>query len=84
MTYSLVQNVGDSAVSAATNLLGVDPKLKSLGPKKAFLQVMNPDLKTSPVLNKGLNPDLLTTDERGQGFARMLGSAVDIGAVEAG
>ena len=36
----------------------------------------------SPAINFGSNPDLLDFDQRGTGFARMSGTAVDIGAVE--
>jgi uncharacterized repeat protein (TIGR01451 family) len=42
---------------------------------------------TSPVVDKGLDttqaPDSLSTDQRGTGYARKSGSAVDIGAFEA-
>jgi hypothetical protein len=36
----------------------------------------------SPAVNKGLNPANLTTDQRGTGFARLHGTAIDIGAIE--
>ena len=46
----------------------------------------------SPVIDKGNNPDALTTDQRGTGFNRMVdnptitnaGDGTDIGAVETG
>ena len=38
----------------------------------------------SPALDAGSNPLQLTTDQRGSGFARTLGSATDIGAFEGG
>jgi hypothetical protein len=41
-------------------------------------------LSNSPALNAGSNPDQLATDQRGNGFARIVGSAADIGAFEAG
>jgi len=36
----------------------------------------------SPLVNAGTNPALLSTDQRGTGFPRQIGAAVDIGAVE--
>src|SRR5262249_16713865 len=36
----------------------------------------------SPVRNAGVNPAALVTDQRGPGFSRQVGGAVDIGAVE--
>ena len=36
----------------------------------------------SPAINAGSNPDGLTTDQRGPGFARTSGTATDIGAFE--
>jgi len=38
--------------------------------------------KGSPAIDKGYNPFGLATDQRGAGFPRMLGTAVDIGAFE--
>ncbi|MGL6076032.1 MAG: beta strand repeat-containing protein [Fimbriiglobus sp.] len=35
-------------------------------------------------IDKGVNPDALTTDQRGTGFNRLTGTAVDIGAFEFG
>jgi hypothetical protein len=36
----------------------------------------------SPIIDNGSNPTGLTTDQRGPGFARTVGTATDIGAVE--
>lgn len=38
--------------------------------------------RKSPAIDKGSNPLALATDQRGDGFPRMLGAAVDIGAYE--
>jgi hypothetical protein len=40
-------------------------------------------LPGSPCINAGYNPAGLTTDQRGPGFLRVVGSAADIGAFEA-
>ncbi|XQQ05829.1 MAG: DUF4347 domain-containing protein [Leptolyngbya sp. IPPAS B-1204] len=39
-------------------------------------------LSTSPAINAGSNPDSLSTDQRGSGFARVLRGTIDIGAFE--
>ncbi len=36
----------------------------------------------SPAINRGSNPDNLTSDQRGTGFARVSGTAIDSGAYE--
>ena len=38
---------------------------------------------SSPVLDAGSNPDNLDFDQRGDGYARVVGAAADIGAYEA-
>src|SRR5262249_25673486 len=69
------------AGSDAGSILNGDAKLLALafngGPPKT--QAIAPD---SPALDKGSNPDALTTDQRGTGFARVVGTAADIGAFE--
>ncbi len=83
-TNNLIQdaaNAGGLTNNVNGNLVGVDPLLSPLadnsGPTKTMaLQV------GSPAINKGLNPANLTTDQRGSGFARLLGTAIDIGAIE--
>ncbi|MBX7105146.1 MAG: hypothetical protein K1X57_13780 [Gemmataceae bacterium] len=39
-------------------------------------------LPGSPLINAGSNPAILTTDQRGAGFLRIVGTAADIGAFE--
>jgi hypothetical protein len=64
-----------------TDLVGVNPKLAPLanngGPTKTHALKQR-----SPAINKGSNPDGLTTDQRGPGFKRKARAAVDIGAFE--
>src|SRR5439155_4667454 len=65
-----------------TNLpAGTDPRLGPLGNYGGPTQTL-PVLGGSWVLNAGSNPAGLTTDQRGIGFPRVLGSAADIGAFE--
>jgi hypothetical protein len=71
------------ALNGSNNLIGGDPLLAPLGDYGGPTQTM-PPLLGSPAVNAGLNSvtNFLTTDQRG--FARVVGNAVDIGAVEAG
>ena len=81
-------NNGTNGNQIGTAASPIDPKLLALanngGPTQTHLLLPN-----SPALNAG-NTSLavdsngpLTTDQRGSGFPRVIGSAVDIGAVEA-
>jgi Right handed beta helix region len=67
--------VGSGVITITTN-----PKLAPLanhgGPTRTHAL-----LSTSPALNQGSNSQALDTDQRGVGFARMVG-AIDIGAYE--
>jgi hypothetical protein len=81
VNYSLIETIGDVLVVGANNLLGVDPLLGPLanngGPTLTHLP-----LPGSPVINAG-NPAIPSpppTDQRG--FARIVGTAVDLGSVE--
>lgn len=83
---------GDIVGSVSTNQI-IDPLLGNLqnngGPTNTRLQMFG-----SPAINRGNNcvvnsscpsvnpPSPLTTDQRGAGFPRQVGSAVDIGATE--
>lgn len=83
-TNNLVQDAahaGGLTNGVNGNIVGVAPMLSPLsnngGPTFTMaLQV------GSPAVNKGLNPANLTTDQRGTGFARLHGTAIDIGAIE--
>lgn len=65
------------------NIVGVDPFMSSLswagGPTKVHAL-----RDGSPAIDKGVNPNSLTTDQRGGIYARQVGAAVDIGAFEFG
>jgi hypothetical protein len=84
--HDLIQNIaGITFGSDISNLKGVDPKLGPLAVSKGATLATMLLVKGSPALDAGLNPDSLTTDERGgTAFKRLLGAGVDIGAVEAG
>ena len=68
-------------VSGSGNLVGVDPLL---GPLQDNLGLSRTHalLPGSPAINAGSNPLGLTTDQRGDGFPRVLGGAADMGAYE--
>ncbi|MCK6478304.1 MAG: hypothetical protein L6Q35_15905, partial [Phycisphaerales bacterium] len=63
------------------NIVGVDPLLGSLANNGGPTQTQAL-LAGSPAINKGSNPDGLSTDQRGAGFARTQGTVADIGAYE--
>jgi hypothetical protein len=81
--YSLFGNAGDAAITGTGNLIGVDPMLGSLGDYGGGIATMLP-LSGSPVINAGdpaFDPEASPAlDERG--LPRVVGSAIDIGAVE--
>ncbi len=61
--------------------IGVNPQLGALanngGPTLTHLPAI-----TSPAVDAGSNPAVLTTDQRGSGFNRTFGSGIDVGAIE--
>lgn len=81
--YSLVEAPGSVLLAGAHNLVGVDPLLGPLanngGPTPTHLP-----LPGSPVIDAGdpAIPSPPPTDQRG--FQRIVGAAVDLGAVEVG
>src|SRR5205807_2638940 len=94
MSNSLIgAGIGTSPTStgptpdANGNLIGsflspIDPLLAPLayngGPTQTHALLVN-----SPARNRGANPLGLAADQRGPGFSRQLGAAVDMGAYEA-
>lgn len=70
--------IGDAFTDAN---IGVDPQLGPLADNGGPTQTHMPAI-TSKALSNGSNPASLTTDQRGAGFPRVRGSAIDIGAVE--
>lgn len=67
--------------SGTGNLLGLDPVLGPLAFNGGTTRT-RPVLTASPAIDAGSNPDALAVDQRGGAFARVLGPAADIGAVE--
>jgi len=78
---SVCQVTCNVTVSGAGNLFGVDPMLGPLafngGPTQTHALVAG-----GPAIDAGSNPLALTTDQRGPGYARVIGAAADIGAYE--
>ena len=79
---NLIENVGAAVGFGGTDILGVDPLLGPLaangGP--TLTQAL---LNGSPALNAGNNAAAsLPFDQRGSGFARIIGGSIDIGAFE--
>lgn len=73
-------NFAGNAFTSVNNLTSGNPRLAPLGNYGGPTQTMLP-LPGSPAIDAGAATSL-TTDQRG--FARVVGSAMDIGAVEAG
>ena len=80
---SLIGSVQAGVTLTGAPLVGVDPKLGALmfngGPTRTQLLSAG-----SPAIDAGSNPLSLTTDQRGVGYARVVGASADIGAFEAG
>ena len=84
VSNSIVTDRNLDITDGGFNLIGVDAKLGPLkdngGPTQTFAL-----LAGSPAINAGSNaliPDGVVTDQRGPGFARIVGGTVDIGAFE--
>ncbi len=78
-------NVVEDGSVKGVNVLNVDPLLGPLGDYGGST-LTHALLAHSPAINAGDNTlvDDLSTDQRGESFARMVGGQVDIGAFEAG
>jgi hypothetical protein len=81
VTNCLIQVTNNVALVGTNNLYGVSPQLQPLawngGPTRTHALRSN-----SPAVDKGANPLGLTVDQRGVGYPRSLGLAVDIGTYE--
>jgi hypothetical protein len=79
--HNLVGNSTAGSGSAATDLLNVEARLGPLqdngGPTQAMAL-----LPGSPAINAGDNTGAPAYDQRGSGFPRIVGGAIDIGAFE--
>ena len=80
--HNLVDNSTDGSGFAATDLLNVNPRLGALQDNGGPTQTMAL-LVGSPAVNVGDNTGAPAYDQRGPGFARIFGGAIDIGAFEA-
>ncbi|MCC6970248.1 MAG: hypothetical protein IT434_08510 [Phycisphaerales bacterium] len=83
-TNNLIQDAahaGGLTNGVNANIVGVNPLLSPLSNNGGPTLTMALQAG-SPAVNKGLNPANLTTDQRGTGFARLHGTAIDIGAIE--
>ena len=81
--FTLFGNPGNAVITGTGNLLGINPLLGSLGDYGGGIATMRP-LSGSPVIDAGdptYNTGVLpATDERG--LPRVVGTAIDLGAVE--
>ena len=82
--YNLVQDTTNATLSGSHNVTGQDPLLGALADNRGatFTRAL---LAGSPAIDAGSNaliPDGVVTDQRGPGFARIVGGTVDIGAFE--
>lgn len=64
------------------NLVGTDPQIVALGDNGGPTNSMRPG-PGSPVIGVGSNSQSYAFDQRGEGFLRDAGGAVDIGAIQA-
>jgi parallel beta-helix repeat protein len=79
--YSLLSNSSGAAITGGSNKLNVNPLLQPLanngGPTATHKLGIG-----SPGVDAGSNPAVLITDQRGAGFPRQVGPALDIGSFE--
>ena len=83
--YNLIQNTSGATLSGTHNITGVDPKLDTLKTANGGPTATMALLSGSPAIDAGdLNFDTTATpyDQRGSGYARKVGGAIDIGAFE--
>ncbi len=80
-TNSLIQVTNGVSIVGANNIFGQAAQLEALADNGGLTQT-HALKKNSPAIDKGYNPLGLVTDQRGAGFPRQLGTAVDIGAFE--
>lgn len=85
-SFSLVENA-DASTGLSDgidgNRIGADPQLAALADNGGPTRTMRP-MSTSPVIDAGNSgaPGIGDFDQRGPGFDRLIGSSVDMGAVE--
>jgi hypothetical protein len=86
INYSLIGAADGATITGGNNLTGtkaapLDAKLGPLANNGGPTQT-HALLAGSPAINAGSNPAMLMADQRGAGFARVAGTATDIGAFE--
>lgn len=81
LTNCLVSVTNAVSLPGANNIFGQDARLDVLADNGGLTRT-HALLKNSPAIDAGYNPLALATDQRGPGFPRLLGLAVDIGAYE--
>jgi hypothetical protein len=83
--YSLFKDATGASLIGSGNITGQDPLLGALANNGGATQTMVPGVG-SPVIDAG-DPAFTpppTTDQRGAGYARVVGGRVDMGAIEFG
>lgn len=73
--------IGSSNIQVPTDTISADPMLLPLGNNGGPTLTHMP-MEDSPVIDVGSNKTGLTTDQRGDGYPRVVGDIADIGAVE--
>lgn len=86
LDYNLIGNTSGATINGSTmgNLTGISPNLGPLQNNGGLTFTRRPNVG-SPVRNAG-DPAFVgppNTDQRGAGFARVVGGRIDVGAVEA-
>jgi hypothetical protein len=79
--HNLIGNSGGGSGYAASDLLNLNPQLGPLQNNGGPTQTMAL-LAGSPAINAGDNTNAPAYDQRGPGFARIVGGTIDIGAFE--
>ncbi len=79
--HNLISSSSGGSGFAASDLLNVNPQLGPLQNNGGPTQTMAL-LAGSPAINAGDNTNAPAYDQRGPGFARIVGSTIDIGAFE--
>lgn len=83
VSHSLIERASEGAIGddRGGNRIGVDPRIGPLLDNGGVLPT-HALAADSPAIDAGTNPSLLQYDQRGACHARVIGSAIDIGAYE--
>ncbi len=83
--YNFIKDATGASLTGGNNTSGVDPMLGPLANNGGLTQTLRP-LNDSPVIDAG-DPAFTpppSTDQRGAGFARVIGGTIDLGSLEFG